>query len=89
MGRVAAGVGPIVAQPRDNVAVECAVEGLQHGKRFLDAAFSGHFRAYEGIPLMPTFHPAYLLRSSNEKKVTWADLQKVITLLGRKPQRAP
>ena len=28
----------------------------------------GQWREYEGIPLMPTFHPAYLLRSPAEKK---------------------
>jgi DNA polymerase len=32
-----------------------------------------------GIPLMPTFHPAYLLRSPAEKKAAWTDLQAVMT----------
>lgn len=32
---------------------------------------------YRGIPLMPTFHPAYLLRNPREKKSVWADMQKL------------
>ena len=38
----------------------------------------GHWREYVGIPLMPTFHPAYLLRNPPEKKAAWADLQAVM-----------
>lgn len=36
----------------------------------------------EPTPLMPTFHPAYLLRSPNEKGKAWADLQMVMAKLG-------
>ena len=42
----------------------------------------GQWRKYEGIDLMPTFHPAYLLRSPEEKKKTWMDLQEVMKKLG-------
>lgn len=47
----------------------------------------GRWRTYEGIPLMPTFHPAYLLRNPPAKKDCWADLQQVMAKLGkeRKP----
>lgn len=38
----------------------------------------GHWREYVGVPLMPTFHPAYLLRNPAEKKAAWADLQAVM-----------
>ncbi|NJD57418.1 MAG: uracil-DNA glycosylase [Nitrospirae bacterium] len=38
----------------------------------------GHFYDYHGIPLMPTFHPAYLLRNPKDKVLTWADAQKVM-----------
>lgn len=44
----------------------------------------GQWRKYEGIDLMPTFHPAYLLRSPEEKKKTWMDLQEVMKRLGSK-----
>jgi len=38
----------------------------------------GRWREYEGVKLMPTFHPAYLLRNPGEKKKTWEDLQLVM-----------
>jgi DNA polymerase len=38
----------------------------------------GQWREYVGIPLMPTFHPAYLLRNPAEKKSAWTDLQAVM-----------
>jgi DNA polymerase len=43
----------------------------------------GHWRTYEGVPLMPTFHPAYLLRSPGEKKLAWADLKQVMKMFGK------
>ncbi len=42
----------------------------------------GRWHAYQGIPLMPTFHPAYLLRNPGEKKVVWADVQLIMAKLG-------
>lgn len=36
---------------------------------------------YKGIPLIPTFHPAYLLRNPRDKWLTWDDAQKVIEKL--------
>jgi len=47
----------------------------------------GKWFAYEGIRLMPTFHPAYLLRSPNEKGKAWEDLQMVMQALGKEPPR--
>jgi len=47
----------------------------------------GAWRTYQGIPLMPTFHPAYLLRSPWEKKLAWADLQQVMKLFGKAPPK--
>ncbi len=41
----------------------------------------GQWREYEGIPLMPTFHPAYLLRSPGEKGKVWDDLKQVMKKL--------
>jgi uracil-DNA glycosylase len=46
----------------------------------------GRFHAYKGIPLMPTYHPAYLLRNPSEKRKVWEDIQLVMEKLGmRKP----
>jgi uracil-DNA glycosylase family 4 len=42
----------------------------------------GQWREYEGIPVMPTFHPAYLLRSPAEKGKVWDDLKQVMKKLG-------
>jgi DNA polymerase len=42
----------------------------------------GKFDTYEGVPLMPTFHPAYLLRNPKDKILVWADAQKVLAKLG-------
>lgn len=41
----------------------------------------GIWRTYKGIPLMPTFHPAYLLRNPGDKRVVWEDVQKVMARL--------
>jgi DNA polymerase len=52
----------------------------------------GSFRDYEGIPLMPTYHPAFLLRDPGRKREAWADLQQVIAALRRvgiDPPRSP
>jgi DNA polymerase len=42
----------------------------------------GDFKPYRGAQLMPTFHPAYLLRNPESKKEAWEDLQKVAKELG-------
>jgi len=38
----------------------------------------GNFFSYKHIPVMPTFHPAYLLRNPKDKWLTWKDMQKVL-----------
>jgi DNA polymerase len=45
----------------------------------------GHFRSWNGIPLMPTYHPAYLLRTPSAKQQVWEDLKSVIEQLSRPP----
>jgi uracil-DNA glycosylase len=44
----------------------------------------GKFYDYHGIPLLPTYHPAFLLRNPHEKKTVWEDMK----LLLREVQRA-
>ncbi|MBI4003619.1 MAG: uracil-DNA glycosylase [Candidatus Omnitrophica bacterium] len=41
----------------------------------------GHVADYGGIPLVPTYHPAYLLRNPDAKRFAWVDLKKVKKLL--------
>ena len=42
----------------------------------------GRWFDYEGVRLMPTFHPAYLLRNPGEKRVVWDDVKQVMAALG-------
>ena len=42
----------------------------------------GRWFDYQGIMLMPTFHPAYLLRNPGDKRLVWEDIQKVMRILG-------
>lgn len=41
-------------------------------------ALRGKFQEYEGIKVMPTFHPAYLLRNPADKKLVWDDMKKIM-----------
>lgn len=45
-----------------------------HGKEYI----------YEGIKVIPTFHPAYLLRNPQEKKSSWQDFKKVLRIINPK-----
>jgi DNA polymerase len=45
------------------------------------SALRGKFYEYDGIKVMPTFHPAYLLRNPNDKKLVWEDMKKIKKLL--------
>jgi DNA polymerase len=45
----------------------------------------GIFQDYKGIKVMPTFHPAYLLRDPSKKRETWEDLKKVRDYLEATP----
>lgn len=42
----------------------------------------GRFHSYAGIPLMPTYHPAYLLRNPSAKKQVWEDVQMIMKEMG-------
>jgi DNA polymerase len=37
----------------------------------------GQFHEYYGVKVMPTFHPAYLLRDPSKKREVWDDMKKV------------
>ena len=71
-------------RPRVIVALGgTAVEGLL-GKTLGITKLRGQWRTYRGIPLMPTYHPAYLLRnqSLSEKRRIWEDMLQVMEKLG-------
>ena len=48
------------------------------------SSLRGKFTEYMGIPLMPTYHPAALLRNPKLKKDVWIDMQKVMALVNKK-----
>ena len=41
----------------------------------------GRFHNYHGVPLMPTYHPAFLLRNPNMKRAVWEDIQLIQKVL--------
>jgi len=62
-----------------------AVDGLL-GKTLGITKLRGNWQEYRGIPLMPTYHPAYLLRNQamSEKRKVWEDFLKVMEKLEMK-----
>lgn len=52
------------------------------GKSYAITAARGHWLEHDGIRVMPTYHPAYLLRTPAAKKDVWQDMKKVMTELG-------
>lgn len=44
-------------------------------------ALRGRFHERNGVQIMPTYHPAYLLRNPADKRKVWDDMQKVMALL--------
>ena len=70
-------------KPRVLVALGAtAVEGLL-GKTVGITKLRGNWQTYRGIPLMPTYHPAYLLRNQamSEKRRVWEDMLQVMEKL--------
>jgi uracil-DNA glycosylase family 4 len=60
-----------------------AVEGLL-GKTVGITRLRGNWKTYRGTPMMPTYHPAYLLRNQapSEKRRVWEDMLQVMERLG-------
>ena len=60
-----------------------AVDGLL-GKTVGITRLRGNWHTYRGIPLMPTYHPAFLLRNQSlaEKRRVWEDMLQVMEKLG-------
>jgi DNA polymerase len=42
----------------------------------------GVWHEYHGVKVMPTLHPAYLLRTPGDKRLVWADIKSVMAELG-------
>ncbi len=71
-----AAIKPAMIVALGNVAVKTLLktkEGI--------TALRGNWKTYQGVPLMPTFHPAYLLRNPRDKALVWEDIKKVMAEL--------
>ncbi|MFO7785650.1 MAG: uracil-DNA glycosylase [Thermodesulfobacteriota bacterium] len=53
------------------------------GKTFSVTRDRGAWFEYRGVPVMPTFHPAYLLRNPAAKRNVWEDVQKIMKRLAQ------
>ncbi|HKY38935.1 MAG TPA: uracil-DNA glycosylase [Polyangiaceae bacterium] len=73
-----------LVEPQVIVALgKTAVQGL-FGTAEGITRIRGRWRLYQGrIAVMPTFHPAYLLRNPAAKREVWTDLQNVLKHMGR------
>ena len=75
-----------LVRPKTIVALGAtAYRGLTGDPGASISKFRGLWLKFGDIPLLPTFHPAYLLRAPAAKRVVWEDLQKVLAFLGRTP----
>jgi DNA polymerase len=64
----------------------CATQALLNTNKGI-SGLRGQWLDFRGAKLMPTYHPAYLLRNPAAKTDVWADLRKVMALLGLKAPR--
>lgn len=79
-----------IIRPRVLVALGAtAVQGLL-GLTSTLGSVRGRWQQFQGVPVMPTYHPAYLLRAERgpdrgfrEKRKTWEDMLLVLERLGR------
>ena len=59
------------------VAGQCLLGG-----EFRISLERGVWHTFREIPVMPTYHPAYLLRNPSAKRQVWEDIQKIMGHLG-------
>lgn len=85
-------VGQVRAvRPKTIVALGATAVAAFLGGQAKITALRGKWLEWEGYPLMPTYHPSYILRSSNSpefvdlKKQVWSDMLQVLRKLGRAP----
>ena len=57
------------------------------GKEFRITRERGKWQSFMDIPMMPTFHPAYLLRNPSAKREVWEDIQEIMRHLGMEDKR--
>lgn len=74
--RQLAAINPRVICALGNVAARTLLETQTPISRL-----RGRFHEVMGIPVMPTFHPAFLLRNPDKKRDVWGDVQQIMKLL--------
>ena len=70
-----------VVQPRVIVALGKFAAHVLTGENTPITRLRGNLKHYQGIPVMPTYHPAFLLRDESRKREAWHDLKEVMGLL--------
>ena len=70
-----------IVQPRVIVALGKFAAHFLCGETTPITRLRGNLRTYHEIPVMPTYHPAFLLRDPGRKGEAWADLKQVMALL--------
>jgi len=71
-----------IIQPKVIVTLgKFALQSLTE-KSYGITATRGQWLEYNSVKVMPTYHPAYLLRTPSAKKDVWADMKKVMAELG-------
>lgn len=85
LNRQLAVIGPKVIVCLGNIATQALL-----GTNDAMARLRGRWFDYHGAKLLPTYHPAYLLRNPNAKGIVWQDLQTVMAELGLElPKKKP
>jgi uracil-DNA glycosylase family 4 len=69
-------------QPKLIVALGKVASNALLGRDATLASLRGRLHDYRGISLIVTYHPAYLLRSPNEKSKAWQDLKLAVKAMG-------
>ncbi|MGC1106142.1 MAG: uracil-DNA glycosylase [Candidatus Acidiferrales bacterium] len=73
-----------VIQPKAVVCLGAIAFQALYGAKQSISRLRGQWLEFRGIPMMATYHPAYLLRNPNAKGDVWEDLKKVMAHLGLK-----
>lgn len=71
-----------IVQPRVIVALGKFAAHFLCGDDTPITRLRGNLRTFHEIPVMPTYHPAYLLRDESRKGEAWSDLKQVMAMLG-------
>jgi uracil-DNA glycosylase family 4 len=66
-----------LVQPRLIVALGTFAAQILLKTKLPISQLRGRFHTYQGVKLMPTFHPAFLLRNPERKRAVWEDMQAV------------